>query len=152
METSTGLMRALLEAVKRGCNIINMSYGEAAAWDNTGAFVKLAEEITMKYGVVFVGSAGNNGPALSTMGAPCGTSSCIIAVGALVTNSLIQTSYDTLTSPEKLGETNYTWSSMGPCVDGHSGVSIIAPGGAITCVPNWTLAKNQLMNGTSMSA
>ena len=31
METGVGLVRAAIEAVKRGCHIINMSYGEAAA-------------------------------------------------------------------------------------------------------------------------
>jgi tripeptidyl-peptidase-2 len=149
METGVGLVRALTEAVNRGCHVINMSFGEAAAWDDTGRIVELAAEIVREHNICFIGSAGNNGPAISTVGAPCGTSSAIISVGAFADQSLMQPGYSML---QEVPETNYTWSSVGPALDGAAGVSVMAPGGAVTCVPTYTLNRGQLMNGTSMSA
>lgn len=39
METGVGIVRAVTEAVKMGCDVINMSYGEAAALCNSGRCV-----------------------------------------------------------------------------------------------------------------
>ena len=82
METGVGLVRACIEAVKRGCHIVNMSYGEASAHENIGHFVKMANDIVAKHNVIFVSSAGNNGPALTTVGCPGGMASHLISVGA----------------------------------------------------------------------
>ncbi|CAM9301659.1 unnamed protein product, partial [Chrysoparadoxa australica] len=150
METGAGLIRAMAEAVRLKVDVINMSYGEAIAICNTGRFISLAEEIVNKHNIMFICSAGNNGPALATVGSPGGTTTAVMGIGACVSPAMMESSYS-MRSPLELG-TNFTWSSPGPSPAGEWGVSIMAPGAAITCVPNWTLQKKQLMNGTSMSS
>ena len=177
METGAALTRAMIEAVRLGCDVINLSYGEGCSAPNAGRFVELAEDLVYRHGVVFVSSAGNNGPALSTVGAPGGTSSALIGVAAYVSPEMMEAEYSMMTgsgsgsdaedatnmagahsSDATSSETNdvmgttYTWSSVGPAVDGDNGVDITAPGGAITSVPNWCLQRSQLMTGTSMSS
>ena len=93
METGPGLTRALVEAVRHKVDLINMSYGEAVAFPNKGRFVELANEVVNKHGILFVASAGNNGPALTTVGAPGGTSSSLISVAAAVSPAMMQAQY-----------------------------------------------------------
>jgi hypothetical protein len=166
-----------------------MSYGEPSGRPNAGRFLEKARIAVLEKGVAFFASAGNAGPALSTVGAPGGCSAHIIGVGAAVSRAMMDEQYALRVqysaaaggeggeggapgggplSPPRGGasgapalapaanarteDTNFTWSSRGPAMDGGLGVSICAPGGAITCVPTWCLARHQQMNGTSMSS
>lgn len=155
METGTALVRAIVKVMElcdsgTKIDVINMSYGEHAAWSNAGRIGELMAELVNRYGIVWVASAGNHGPALSTIGTPpdISTDSCV-GVGAYVSPEMMEAEY---ALREKLPGNVYTWTSRDPCIDGGSGVTVCAPGAAIASVPEFTLSKAQLMNGTSMSA
>ncbi|XP_059224472.1 tripeptidyl-peptidase 2 [Stomoxys calcitrans] len=155
METGTGLVRAVMKIMElcrtgRKVDVINMSYGEHSHWSNCGRIGELMSEVVNKYGVVWVASAGNHGPALCTVGTPpdIAQPSCI-GVGAYVSPQMMEAEY---ALREKLPANCYTWTSRDPCIDGGQGVTVCAPGGAITSVPQFTMSKSVLMNGTSMAA
>lgn len=154
METGTALIRAMIKIIelkqKMNIHVINMSYGEHAHWVDTGRIGDLVNEIVNKYGVIWVSSAGNSGPALGTISTPSDINDePIISVGAYVSPEMMVAEY---AMRQKLPGAPYTWSSRGPTLDGGVGVHLCAPGGAITSVPNFTLRYSQLMNGTSMAA
>ncbi|KAK1313136.1 hypothetical protein QJS10_CPA06g00318 [Acorus calamus] len=107
-------------------------------------------KVVDKHRLVFISSAGNDGPALSTVTSPGGTCSSIIGVGAYVSPSMAAGAHCVVEPPSEGLE--YTWSSRGPTVDGNLGVCVSAPGGAVAPVPTWTLQRRMLMNGTSMAS
>ncbi|CAH0562147.1 unnamed protein product [Brassicogethes aeneus] len=154
METGTALVRAMIKIMElretQPVHVINMSYGEHAHWVDAGRIGELLNDVVNKYGVTWVASAGNNGPALGTISTPSDISQePIISVGAYVSPDMMIAEY---ALRQKLPGSPYTWSSRGPTIDGGIGVHVCAPGGAITSVPNFTLRYSQLMNGTSMAS
>lgn len=149
METGAGLVRGLNAVIRNKCDLINMSYGEPSATANRGRLTELFSELVKEHGVIFVASAGNEGPALSTVGAPGGTTSALLGVGAYVSPQMMKVEY---TLREDNPGMPYSWTSRGPTLDGDAGVDIFAPGGAIAPVPRWTRQRSMRMNGTSMAS
>ncbi|CAG5094699.1 Oidioi.mRNA.OKI2018_I69.XSR.g13790.t2.cds [Oikopleura dioica] len=149
LETQAGFIRGLRAAVRGGASIANFSYGEPAKYPMKGASAREITECYLKHKMLFITSAGNSGPALTTVGAPASISDHLLSVGAFAAPSSHLPCYSL---KEQGHEINYTWSSRGPTQDGGVGVNVSAPGVAITAVPTATLMNNQLMNGTSMAA
>lgn len=145
----TGEVRGMIAVLQNKCDLINMSFGGPTSDPEGGRLPALYSEIVNKHGVIFVSSAGNNGPALSTAGSPGATTSAIFGVGAYLSPAMMAAQYS---RRDLADEMPYTFTSNGPTFDGDFGPKFSAPGGAIAPVPNWTLQKDMLMNGTSMAA
>ena len=149
METAAGLERGIIRTIQDKCDVVNMSFGEPTRTPNMGKIPELCADAVNNHGVIFVASAGNSGPALSTAGAPGATTSAILGVGAYVSDAMARAEYSLR---EKIEEGPYTFTSLGPAFDGALGVDIAAPGGAIAPIPTWTLNRSMQMNGTSMAS
>ncbi|WFD36301.1 tripeptidyl-peptidase II [Malassezia cuniculi] len=153
MEQGQALLRAAQALVDTKCDVANMSYGEDGAFgvEDKGAFASALHKLVRDHGICFVSSAGNNGPALTTVGQPGGTTSGVLSVGAYVNAGAMQRAEYALVE-QGVKSSVTTWSSRGPTADGAAGVSIYAPGAAITSICRYALQSTQLMNGTSMSS
>lgn len=112
-------MRALYHIQRNNCDLVNMSYGEPTTALKTGCFPKGVESLVWKYGTIFVSSAGNDGPCLSTAGAPQAGTDAIIGIGAMFSPQMVQSEYGLVQKGDDgLIERNhyeaYSWSSRGP--------------------------------------
>ncbi len=147
--TGQGEVRGLVAVLENGCDLINMSYGGPTADPDRGRTTELYSRIVNKHNVIFVASAGNEGPALTTAGGPGATTEALFGVGAYVAPDMMSVLYS---MRQTVPPTQFTWSSRGPTTDGALGVKFSAPGAAISPVPNHELQRNAMMNGTSMAA
>ncbi|CAG9136289.1 unnamed protein product [Plutella xylostella] len=139
METGTALVRACIKLMQlskeQTVHVVNMSYGEHAHWSNAGRVGSLICEVVARYGVCWVVSAGNHGPALCTVGAPPDVhQSTLIGVGAYVSPEMMSAAYS---MRARSGGGLFSWSSRGPCADGAAGVSVCAPGAAVAPVARY---------------
>ncbi|KAI0566974.1 Peptidase S8/S53 [Gracilaria domingensis] len=89
-------------------DVCNMSFGEHSRDVNQGRFVTSVETLVNKHNVLFLSSAGNEGPGLSSVSAPGGTTDSIIGVGAYVTPSMLTEAYSLLHSEFGDYETSMT--------------------------------------------
>ncbi|KRZ56823.1 Tripeptidyl-peptidase 2 [Trichinella nativa] len=149
IETGTALLRAINYCIEHKVHIINYSFAESTHWEDNGKILEAIRDAAFNHDVIYVAAAGNEGPALTTVGCPGGSLDACVGITAYVSPAMRAKLYSLR---DRLSPMVYSWSSRGPCSDGFCGVSVCAPGAAITCVPRWSRSSYQLFNGTSMSS
>ncbi|OUC48532.1 peptidase, S8/S53 family [Trichinella nativa] len=148
IETGTALLRAINYCIEHKVHIINYSFAESTHWEDNGKILEAIRDAAFNHDVIYVAAAGNEGPALTTVGCPGGSLDACVGITAYVSPAMRAKLYSLR---DRLSPMVYSWSSRGPCSDGFCGVSVCAPGAAITCVPRWSRSSYQLFNGTSMT-
>jgi tripeptidyl-peptidase-2 len=150
--SSSGLgeMRGVAACAQYGADLMNASWGGASQYqDGRNDTARMYNLLAEKYGVTAFVSAGNSGPALSTLGSPGGEASSIIGVGAYVSDEMSKVLYSqTIEGPN----TAYQFSARGPARNGDLGVDVMGPGGAHASLAYDELRKSQRYHGTSMSS
>lgn len=147
--TGFSIAKALEIAGQAGCRIVNISFGGPSFLaDGSSPDAIAVAEATRKYGMCVVTSAGNEGPGLSSVGAP-GTHSKAFTIAAAVWPTTQRSNYASL---DPAGPVLFDFSSRGPLPNGDIGLDFAAPGAAWSSLPSWLLTPGENYNGTSMAA
>jgi tripeptidyl-peptidase-2 len=143
------MIKALDYAARHGADIVNASFGGGSFFqDGREETVRFVDELVDRTGMLCTFSAGNNGPALSTVGSPA-LAERALAIGATVSPTTQASNYGVL-DPRRTQL--FGFSSRGPLFTGGVGVDFLAPGVALSTVPAWFLESADSWNGTSMAA
>ena len=141
-------------------DVINMSIGGLPALnDGNNARAELYNNIIDTYGIQMFLSAGNSGAGLNTLGDPA-VATKAVAVGSYISKATWLSNYGSVTSAT---DNLHPFSSRGPSEDGGFKPQVIAPGSAVSTVPDWqpgqplggtyTLPPGlAMLNGTSMAS
>ena len=147
--TTNALTRAFILCSQLRVDVINMSSGGYSGGMG-GRIMSHLSDLVNKYGIIFCNSAGNEGPAYNTIRTPpISPTNAFMSIGAYVSPDMMLAEYSLRS---KLPGMSYTWTSRGPTPFGDTGVSICAPGAAVTSVPNYLQQGSALMSGTSMAS
>ena len=160
--TAAALTDGMVDLVaNRGVDVVNMSIGGLPALnDGNNARARLYDALIDVYGVQLFISAGNSGAGINTIGDPS-VATKVVSVASSVSKETWLSNYgSTVTTPLTL----HNYSSRGPREDGGFKPNIMAPGSAVSTVPQWlkqpdladagyTLPIGYAMfNGTSMAS
>ncbi|HSO65988.1 MAG TPA: S8 family serine peptidase, partial [Ornithinibacter sp.] len=147
--------------VNRGVDVVNMSIGGLPALnDGNNARARLYDALIDVYGVQLFISAGNSGAGINTIGDPS-VATDVVSVASSISKETWLANYGSEVSTPL---TLHNYSSRGPREDGGFKPNVMAPGSAISTVPQWlkqadvaeagyTLPVGYAMfNGTSMAS
>ncbi len=142
------ITKALDYAVEAGCQVANISFGGPSFFaDGLEPDGWVIEEATRR-GLAVVTSAGNEGPTLTTVGAPA-TTSAAFSIAAAIWPGTQRANYSSLTPSDPV---LFDFSSRGPLPTGDLGIDYAAPGAALSALPSWGITLGENWNGTSMAA
>lgn len=95
-----------------GVDMVNFSYGaNHTQVHSKGSLLKYLEKMVYDHKIPFLASAGNEGPALTSLCDPAAQSSAVISVGAFVPEDMGEFLYGTA---EQKPTTMFHFSSRGP--------------------------------------
>lgn len=149
ISTTESMRAAMAYAVRfaaaRGLPLVmNMSFGVGNEREGAARIDAIVDSIlAANPDVVFTISAGNDGPAISTIGFP-GSSERAIAVGAVLPGRFVSPGPDRRPAPDAIAY----FSARGGEVPKPD---IVTPGVAYSTVPNWD-AGGEIEGGTSMAS
>lgn len=139
---------AIRLAVQKGATVVNLSMGyQDLVTSGNNTLTYLAQIYSERYGVVFVGAAGNLGPGINTVATP-GNGESVLGVSGYLPKQFANEILGLSMTKDVIWST----SSNGPRDDGYVGIDVAAPAVGIFPTPKWADSSYQLVEGTSVAS